>query len=43
MPELSTRAGETVRYSTGEEKTEYVAVRVPAFSPDLAHRTDEHS
>ena len=36
-----TRAGETVRYSTGDEETEYVAVCVPAFSPDLAHREDE--
>jgi mannose-6-phosphate isomerase-like protein (cupin superfamily) len=36
-----TRAGETVRYSTGEEETEYVAVCLPAFSADLAHRADE--
>ena len=39
-----TRAGETVRYSTGDVETEYVAVCRPAFSPDLAHRdegTDE--
>lgn len=36
-----TRAGETVRYSTGEEETEYVAVCLPAFAPDLAHREDE--
>ena len=39
-----TRAGETVRYSVpsadeaGSETTEYVAVCVPAFAPDLAHR-----
>jgi len=33
------RAGERVRYSTpGEEGAEYVAVCLPAFSPDLVHR-----
>ncbi len=36
-----TRAGERVRYSTGEEETEYVAVCLPAFGPDLAHRDPE--
>lgn len=36
-----TRAGERVRYSTGEQETEYVAVCLPAFAPDLAHRADE--
>ncbi len=36
-----TRAGETVRYSTGDLETEYVAVCLPAFSPELAHRADE--
>jgi hypothetical protein len=36
-----TPAGETVRYSTGDVETEYVAVCTPAFSPDLAHRADE--
>ena len=36
-----TRAGETVRYSTGDVETEYVAVCLPAFSPDLAHRAGE--
>lgn len=36
-----TSAGETVRYSTGDVETEYVAVCLPAFSPDLAHREDE--
>jgi mannose-6-phosphate isomerase-like protein (cupin superfamily) len=35
-----TRAGETVRYSTGDSETEYVAVCRPAFSPDLAHRDE---
>lgn len=32
-----TRAGETVRYSTVEQ-ARYVAICVPAFAPDLAHR-----
>ena len=32
-------AGEWIRYSTpGEEGAEYVAVCVPAFSPDTVHR-----
>lgn len=36
-----TRAGEWVRYSTpGEDGAEYVAVCVPAFSPDSVHRDD---
>jgi hypothetical protein len=34
-----TRAGERVRYSTPDEGgAEYVAICLPAFSPDLAHR-----
>ncbi len=34
-----TRAGEWVRYSSpGAEGARYVAVCVPAFSPDLVHR-----
>lgn len=33
------RAGERVRYST-PEGAEYVAICVPAFSPDAAHRDD---
>jgi quercetin dioxygenase-like cupin family protein len=33
-----TRAGERVRYSAGPEGADYVAVCVPAFSPELAHR-----
>ncbi|HSJ21266.1 MAG TPA: hypothetical protein VK964_11895 [Nocardioidaceae bacterium] len=36
-----TRAGERVRYSTGEEETEYVAVCRPAFSPDTVNRDPE--
>ncbi len=34
-----TRAGEWIRYSTpSEEGAEYVAVCIPAFSPDSVHR-----
>ncbi len=34
-----TRAGERVRYTTPEEDgAEYVAICLPAFSPDTAHR-----
>ena len=34
-----TRAGERVRYTTPEpEGAEYVAVCLPAFAPELAHR-----
>jgi mannose-6-phosphate isomerase-like protein (cupin superfamily) len=37
-----TRAGEWVRYSTpGDEGAEYIAVCVPAFSPDSVHRDPE--
>jgi ethanolamine utilization protein EutQ (cupin superfamily) len=35
-----TRAGERVRYSVGPEGAEYVAVCLPAFDPDAAHRED---
>lgn len=34
-------AGEWVRYSTGDEECEYVALCVPAFAPGLAHRDEE--
>jgi len=37
---LLTRAGETVRYSTGEEETEYVAICLPAFSPETVNREE---
>ncbi|HEY7859036.1 MAG TPA: cupin domain-containing protein [Candidatus Nanopelagicales bacterium] len=37
---LLTRAGELVRYSTGDAGARYVAVCVPAFSPDTANRQD---
>ncbi len=33
-----TRAGEWVRYSVGPDGADYVAVCVPAFAPDAAHR-----
>jgi mannose-6-phosphate isomerase-like protein (cupin superfamily) len=36
-----TRAGERVRYSTPEpDGADYVAICVPAFSPDAAHRDE---
>lgn len=35
-----TRAGERVRYAVGEAGAEYVAVCLPAFAPELAHRED---
>lgn len=35
-----TKAGERVRYRVGEQGAEYVAVCLPAFGPDLAHRED---
>jgi ethanolamine utilization protein EutQ (cupin superfamily) len=36
-----THAGERIRYSTGDDGAEYVAVCLPAFSPDLVNREDE--
>jgi ethanolamine utilization protein EutQ (cupin superfamily) len=36
---VMTRAGEKVRYST-PNGAEYIAVCVPAFSPDTVHRDD---
>ncbi len=36
-----TKAGERVRYSTGQEQTEYIAVCLPAFSPDTVNRDPE--
>ena len=35
-----TRAGERVRYSVGPEGAEYVAVCLPAFAPEAAHREE---
>jgi quercetin dioxygenase-like cupin family protein len=36
-----TRAGERVQYSVGPHGAHYVAVCLPAFAPDLAHRDPE--
>lgn len=36
-----TRGGERIRYSCGPEGAEYIAVCVPAFSPDTVHREGE--
>jgi hypothetical protein len=36
-----TRAGEWVRYSVGPDGADYVAVCVPAFTPEAANRDDE--
>lgn len=36
-----TRGGERIRYSCGAEGAEYVAVCLPAFSPDTVHREDD--
>lgn len=33
-------AGEWIKYSTPEEATEYVAICVPAFSPNTVHREE---
>lgn len=35
---IITHPGEWVRYSTPEVDTEYVAICLPAFSPDTVHR-----
>lgn len=36
-----TQAGERVQYAVGDDGAEYVAICLPAFAPDLAHRGDE--
>ena len=36
-----TAPGERVRYSTGAEGAEYIAVCLPAFDPEAAHRDDD--
>jgi quercetin dioxygenase-like cupin family protein len=36
-----TRAGERIRYSCGPDGAEYVAVCLPAFSPETVNREDE--
>lgn len=38
---IVTEAGERVRYSCGPEGAEYVAVCLPAFSPESVNREDE--
>ena len=38
---LVTRAGERIRYSTGEAEAEYVAVCMPAFSPETVNSDEE--
>ncbi len=38
---VMTRAGERIRYSVGPDGAEYVAICLPAFAPELAHREDE--
>ena len=37
---IKTNKGEWVRYSTPEEETEYIAVCLPAFSPDTVNRDE---
>ena len=37
---VHTKAGEWIRYSTPED-TEYVAVCLPAFTPETVHRDSE--
>src|SRR5260221_14748089 len=32
--------GEWIQYSTPQEATEYIAICLPAFSPDTVHRDD---
>ena len=34
------RAGEWIQYSTPEEATEYIAICLPAFSPNTVHRDE---
>lgn len=38
---ILTRAGERIRYSTGSEGAEYVAVCLPAFSPESVNREED--
>jgi mannose-6-phosphate isomerase-like protein (cupin superfamily) len=38
---IVTRAGERVRYSTGDAGAEYVAICTPAFAPETVHREDD--
>ena len=36
-----TRAGEWIQYSTPDEGAEYIAICLPAFSPETVHRDDK--
>jgi ethanolamine utilization protein EutQ (cupin superfamily) len=38
---IITRPGEWVQYSTPDEATEYIAICLPAFSPQTVHRDQE--
>ncbi|CAG7574024.1 hypothetical protein FB554_2191 [Barrientosiimonas humi] len=38
---VRTRPGERIRYSCGPQGAEYVAICLPAFTPDTVHRDDE--
>ncbi|GAB3578241.1 cupin domain-containing protein [Calidifontibacter terrae] len=40
---VKTAAGERIRYSTGPEGAEYIAVCLPAFSPGTVNRDDEEA
>jgi mannose-6-phosphate isomerase-like protein (cupin superfamily) len=37
---IITHPGEWVQYSTPDEPTEYIAICLPAFSPDTVHREE---
>lgn len=37
---LKTTAGERIRYSTGPQGAEYIAVCLPAFTPETVHRDE---
>lgn len=38
---LVTRPGERIRYGVGPDGAEYIAICIPAFSPETVHREDE--
>lgn len=38
---VKTVAGERIRYSCGPDGAEYIAVCLPAFSPDTVHREED--
>ena len=40
---IITHPGEWVQYSTPDEPTEYIAICLPAFSPDTVHRDEKPS